>query len=162
MKEEKEITIDIEKFVLFHRKRISLLKGFVENKIHGRLVFQISFLGFESLARVIYSEEGSSEKRFIDLLSETLNRDEATNLYKKWRCPLIHEGFVSPLWTTLEVWEDEDMGFISFPETNSIRSSVEYPPGSIMAMYEHLIDYLEKFFRKTNTKKVILSTKIIK
>jgi len=156
---EKEITIDIEKFVLFHGKRIDLLKKFLKERTHGRLIYQISFLGFESLARVIYSEEGSSEKRFIDLLSETISRDEATNLYKKWRCPLIHEGFVSPLWTTLETWGDEDMEFISFPETNSIRSFVEYPPGSIMAMYEHLIDYFEKFFRKTNTKKVILSAK---
>jgi len=148
--------IDIEKFVLFHRKRISLLKKLSEEKTHGRLIFQISFLGFESLARVMYSEEKSSEKRFINLLSETLKKDEATILYKKWRCPLIHEGFISPFYTTLETWEDEDMKFLFFPKINSIRASVEYPPESIIAMYEHLINYLEEHFKKTNTKRKIL------
>jgi len=146
--------INIEKFILFHRKRISLLKEFEKNKIHGRLIFQISFLGFESLAKIIYPEEDCSKKRFIDLLSKTITESKATKLYSSWRCPLVHEGFIAIPWTTLEAWCENDIEFISFPKTSSIRSSVEYPSESIIAIYEHLVCDIEEYFKKTNTERV--------
>ena len=125
--------IIIKKFVLFHKRRISLLRELVKEKIHERLIFQISFLGFESLARVLYPEKKSGE-RFVELLSKAIGEKEATHLYKFWRCPLTHEGF------------------IQFPKTDLIKGSVEYPSGSIIAIYEDLINHLDDFFRKTNTK----------
>lgn len=149
--------INIEKFILFHKGRISLLKN-IEEEIHGKLIFQICFLGFESLAKVIYSEENSSKKRFIDLLSKTIKEDEATHLYNFWRNPLVHEGFIINHWTILEAWGNKDTEYISFPKTNSIRSSVEYPPGSIIAMYENLINHLEEHFKKINTKILPIQT----
>lgn len=154
MNNKEEIKLDIEKFVLFHKKRISLLKGFVENKIHGRLVFQISFLGIESLAGLLYSKEKSSKKRFILLLSESIGENEATKLYNLWRCPLTHEGFITNPFTTLEGWNEDDIQFLSYPD--SFKSSVEYPPGSIAAMYETLIDYFDKFFKKINKKEITI------
>ena len=146
-----KVEIDIDKFVLFHKERISLLKEFVENKIHSRLIYQISFLGFESLARVLYQEERETKKRFILLLSKTIKEDKATELYNLWRSPLTHEGFISKLYTCLEGWGEDDLQFLNFPE-KGIRSFVEYPPGSIVEMYNHLIDSLNDFFREKNIK----------
>lgn len=144
--------INIEKFILFHRERISLLKDFEKAKKHEKLIFQIFFLGVESLASVLYREDKGSEKRFIKLLSKEIGEHDATKLYKIWRCALIHEGFIANQFTMLEAWSEEDINFIIFPKTDSIRSSVEYPSGSIIAIYENLINHLEGFFKKTNTK----------
>jgi len=148
---EEKLTINIEKFVLFHRRRISLLKNLLEEKAHGRLIYQISFLGIESLARLLYPKE-KSKNRFIKLLSKAVNKNEATELYNFWRCPLTHEGFITDLWTTLEAWGDEDMEFIDFPKTNLIKSGKEYPPRSMISIYEDLISHLESYFKNTNTK----------
>lgn len=150
-----KVILDIEKFVLFHKGRISLLKGFEKNKIHGRLIFQISFLGVESLASVLYLEERDSKKRFIELLSKAIRKDEATQLYESWRCALTHEGFIKNPWTTLEGWDEDDVSFLSYSE-NKLRSGTEYPPGSIIAMYENLINYFDDFFKRTDTKKIKL------
>ena len=148
---------DIEKFISFHRKRIILLKKLMKEQMPDeKLIFQISFLGIESLAKLLYMDENSSEKRFVKLLSKTIKEDEAIHLYRFWRCPLIHEGFIVNPWTTLEAWDDK-RGFISFPD--GLKSSREYPAGSMTAIYEHLINYLEDFFKKTNTKRIILYTK---
>lgn len=148
---EEKITLDINKFVLFHRNRVSLLKEFVKNKSHGRLIFQISFLGFESLAKSLYPKMKSRE-RFIKLLSLPnmgIQKDEATKLYKDWRCSLFHQGFIAQPWNTLENWEEYDIKFLSYPE-NKLRSSTEYPPESIIAIYESRVEYLKDFFKKTN------------
>jgi hypothetical protein len=67
-KVKETVIIDIEKFVLFHKSRVSLSKEFAKNKSHGRLIFQIAFLGFESLAKLLYPNMESG-KRFIELLS---------------------------------------------------------------------------------------------
>ncbi len=152
-----EIKIDIEKFVSFHKGRVSLLKEFLEKKIHGRLIFQISFLGFESLAKLLYPEEPDSGKRFISLLSLPhigVGNNEATKLYSFWRNSLIHQGFIANPWTTLEGWNEDDIAFLIFPD--GLKSSVEYPPGSIIALYEILIDYFDEYFKKTNTKNLLL------
>ena len=154
MNKEEKIMLDVEKFVLFHKKRTSLLKGFVKNKIHGRLVFQISFLGIESLAGLLYPEEKDSKKRFISLLSEAIGNNKATELYKLWRCPLTHEGFITNPFTTLEGWNEDDIQFLFYPD--GFKSSVEYPPGSIAAMYENLIDYFDRFFKKINKKEITI------
>ena len=151
-----KVIVDIEKFVSFHKSRITLLNEFAKNKIHGRLIFQISFLGFESLAKLLFLDETSSKARFISLLSipnHGITKDEATKLYEDWRCSLIHQGFIAKPWNTLENWSEYDITFLSYPE-NKLRSSTEYPPESIIAIYESRIEYLEDFFKKTNTKKI--------
>ena len=104
------IKIYIEKFVSFHKGRISLLKDFAEKKIHGRLIYQISFLGFESLASLLYPKEKNSGKRFIAVLSKILSRNDAIKL-QLWRNSLIHEGFVALPYNTLEGWNEYDVGF---------------------------------------------------
>ena len=153
---EEKVIVNIEKFVLFHKNRITLLKEFAEKKSHGRLIFQISFLGFESLAKLLFLSETSSKERFISLLSipnHGITRDEATKLYEDWRCSLIHQGFIAKPWNTLENWSEYDITFLSYPE-NRLRSSTEYPPESMIAIYESRIEYLEDFFKKANTKEV--------
>lgn len=98
----------------------------------------------------------TSKKRFISLLSipnHGITRDEATKLYEDWRCSLIHQGFIAELWNTLEMWNEYDVTFLSYPE-NKLRSSTEYPPESMIAIYEGRIEYLEDFFKKTGTTKV--------
>ena len=105
---------------------------------------------------MLYPRENDSSKRFIELLSTPnvgIERNKATELYNFWRNSLIHQGFIAYPWTTLEVWSEYDIAFLSYPE-NKLRSSVEYPPESIIAIYENLIDYLDNFFKKTNTKKI--------
>ena len=154
---KEEIIVDVEKFVSFHKKRVVLLKEFVKNKTHGRLVFQISFLGFESLAKLLYLKESDSGKRFISLLSLPyigVGKDEATELYTFWRNSLIHQGFIASPWTTLEGWNEDDDAFLSFPD--GLKSSVEFPPGSIVAIYEVLIEYFDDYFKKTDTSKINL------
>jgi hypothetical protein len=146
--------VDVEKFVSFHRGRVSLLKDFRDKKIQGRLIFQISFLGFESLARLLYQNEKSPGKRFIKLLSIKIGENEASELYTFWRNSLIHQGFIADPWTTLEGWDEDDVAFLSFPL--GLKSSVEYPPGSIIAIYENLIDYFEDYFKKAGIKKIEL------
>ncbi len=156
MNGEEKVIINIEKFVLFHKDRIYLLKEFAKNKTHGRLIFQISFLGFESLAKLLYPEESDSGKRFISLLSVPnmgVGKEKATELYSFWRNSLIHQGFIATPWTTLETWGEYDISFLSYPE-NKLRSSIEYPPESMIALYENLIQYLEDFFKSKNVKEV--------
>lgn len=153
-----KVIVDVEKFVLFHKNRVSLLKEFAKSKSHGRLIFQISFLGFESLARILYPKEESSKKRFISLLSLPnlgVGKEKAENLYTDWRCSLTHQGFIATPWNTLEMWGEYDIVFLSYLE-NKLRSSTEYPPESIIAIYEDRIKYLEDLFKKKNLKKIEL------
>ncbi len=150
---EERAIINIEKFVQFHKSRVVLLNGFLKMKAHGRLIFQVAFLGFESLAKLLYPKESDSGKRFISLLSVPnmgIDKEKAMELYI-WRNALIHEGFIAYPWTTLEAWSEDDVSFLSYPE-NKLRSSVEYPPVSIIDIYENLIEHLEEAFKKSNTK----------
>src|SRR3989344_7429417 len=152
---KERVIVNIDKFVLFHKNRVLLLKEFAEKKIHGRLIFQISFLGFESLAKLLYPKMKSGE-RFIELLSLPnmgIRKEEATLLYNNWRNSLIHQGFIADPWTTLEGWSEYDIAFLSYPE-NKLRSSTEFPPESIIAIYDNLIDYLQDHFKKTDVKEV--------
>ena len=155
IKDEKVI-MDIEKFVLFHKNRVSLLKEFAKSRSHGRLIFQICFLGFESLARILFLNERFSKVRFISLLS-TMNsgitKDEATKLYEDWRCSLIHQGFIPEPWTTLENWGEYDIAFLSYTK-DKLRSSTEYSPESMISIYENRIQYLDALFKKKNIKKI--------
>lgn len=151
MAEKEKVIVEIEKFVLFHKNRVSLLKEFAKKKIQGRLIFQISFLGFESLAKLLYPEVKSKE-RFIELLSIKnigITKEDAIRLYEDWRCSLVHQGFVSQPWNTLENWEEYDISFLSYPE-NKIRASTEYPPESVISIYENLISYLSDIFKEKN------------
>ena len=151
-----EIKINVEKFVHFHKKRISLLKEFVEKKTHGRIIYQICFLGFESLASLLYQEERDSQKRFILALSNILKlKGRDLEELCIWRNSLIHEGFVALPYNTLEGWSEYDISFLSYPD-NMIKSSEEYPPESIIAMYDDLIDYFDDYFKKKDTKEIIL------
>ncbi|MGV8168953.1 MAG: hypothetical protein ACP5N3_02760 [Candidatus Nanoarchaeia archaeon] len=146
------VIVDIEKFVLFHNDRISLLKEFAEKKSNGRLIYQISFLGFESLAKILFPEEKSSAKRFKSLLAISFIGIEAEQLYD-WRCSLFHQGFIHDTWTTLEGWSEYDVAFLSYPE-NKFRSSVEYPPESIIGIYQNLVLYVAEYFKRNNTKTI--------
>ena len=110
---------------------------------------------YQSLAKLLYPKMKSGD-RFIELLSLPnmgIQREEATILYNNWRNSLIHQGFIADPWTTLEAWSEYDIAFLSYPE-NKLRSSTEYPPESIIAIYESRIKYLEDFFKKTNTKEL--------
>ena len=152
---KEKITVNIEKFVLFHKNRVSLLKEFAKNKSHGRLIFQVSFLGFESLAKILYPKMKSGE-RFIELLSLPnmgFTKEDATLLYQNWRNSFVHQGFVADPWNTLEMCEEYDICFLKYPE-NKLRSSTELPPESIISVYESRIGYLEEFFKKNNIKEV--------
>ncbi len=153
---KEKVILDIEKFILFHKNRISLLKEFAKNKSHGRLIFQICFLGFESLARILYLEEKWSRKRFISLLSLPnlgVTKEEAEILYEYWRCSLTHQGFIDAPWNTLEMWGEYDIIFLSYSE-NKLRFSTEYPPESMISIYENRIQYLDDFFKKKNLKEI--------
>ncbi len=154
--EEDKIKLNIEKFILFHRDRVALLEGFLRDNVHHKLTIQICFLGFESLAKLLYPKMRSGE-RFIELLSIPnmgVRKEEASKLYEDWRCSLIHEGFIASPWTCLEDWGDGDIRFLSFPGT--YKSSTEYPSGSIVAMYRSRIDYLEEFFKKKHIKEILI------
>ena len=142
-----EFFVILRKFVKFHKDRVKLLKGFAEKKIHGRLIYQVCFLGFESLAKVLYKDERSSKKRFIKLVSIADGEKKATHLYDIWRNALFHQGFIGIPWNTLENWEEYDVSFIRYSE-NKMRSSVEYPPESMIAIYDNLIDHLDENFKK--------------
>ncbi|MAG02324.1 hypothetical protein CMI42_03225 [Candidatus Pacearchaeota archaeon] len=153
-----KLKVSIAKFLTFHKNRVSLLKELLQKKVHGRLIFQVSFLGFESLGKVLYPKEENSKKRFLDAL-KVINVDDAIILHKYWRNPLTHEGFVSGIWTSLETWGDDDLSFASFiddSDTNKIRGGVEYPPGSILAMYEGLIRCSENYFKEREIKEVVI------
>ena len=150
-----KIIVDIEKFVLFHKNRVLLLKEFANNKVHGRMIFQVSFLGFESLAKLLYPKMKSRE-RFIELLSIPnmgITKEEATLLYENWRNSLVHQGFIATPWTCLESWSKYDINFLSYSD-NKVRASTEFPPESIISIYKSRIDYLEDFYKKTNTTEV--------
>ncbi len=67
--EKEKIKLNIQKFVLFHKDRVKLLEGFIKNNIHHKLAVQISFLGIESLAKLLYPKMKSGE-RFIEILSK--------------------------------------------------------------------------------------------
>ena len=145
-----KVLVDIEKFVLFHKNRISLLKDFASKKSYGRLIFQISFLGFESLAKLLFLNETSPKARFISLLSipnNGISKNEAAKLWICWRCSLIHQG--------LETWNEYGISFLSYPE-NKLRSSTEYPPESIIVIYENLAQYFDNYFKNQNIKTIEL------
>lgn len=152
---KERVKLDIEKFVQFHKSRIVLLNEYEKNKSHGRLIFQVAFLGFESLAKLLYLKENDSGKRFKSLLTVPnigIDRKKVDELYI-WRNALIHEGFIAYPWTTLEAWGDDDISFLSYPD-NKLRSSVEYPPGSIIAIYKNLIEHVEEHFKRTNIREI--------
>lgn len=159
---KEKVIVNIDKFIQFHKNRVALLNDFAENKIHGRLIFQVSFLGFESLARLLYPKMKSGE-RFIELLSIPnmgFTKGEATILYNNWRNSLIHEGFVANPWNTLEMWDEYDICFLRYSE-NKLRASTEFPPESMIAVYKSRIEYLEEFFKKTDTKELELDFDIL-
>ncbi|MDO8556169.1 MAG: hypothetical protein Q7R96_03280 [Nanoarchaeota archaeon] len=157
MKTER-VDVNIEKFIAFHKDRITLLNEFEKQKRHGKLIFQICFLGFESLARVLYPKEESSGKRFKNILSKIIDKKEAERLYDYWRNPLIHEGFISNPWTALE---NEDDAFLSYSE-KKMRTSVEHPPGSMVSIYNDATEYLRDFFKKGGVKKVEIRWKKVR
>ncbi|MDO8467542.1 MAG: hypothetical protein Q7S56_01165 [Nanoarchaeota archaeon] len=162
LEEEKiEVKIDIKKFIIFHKRRVNLLKRLTKESVDGKLIFQISFIGIESLAKVIHSDIRDPGERFNLLLSKTLNnKDRVVSQLYPWRNSLTHQSFILDPWTTLEAWSDEEINFVSFPEKKGIRSSVEYPPESIIEIYDNLIDYLADYFEKMNMdSKIIIENK---
>ena len=158
MKKMERVKVNIKEFAAFHKKRISLLNYFLEEKIQGRLIYQISFLGFESLAKLLYSKEHNPKKRFVSLLSIPnigVSQNEAEKLWDFWRNSLTHQGFIVNPYTTLEGWNEDDSSFLSFPD--KFRSSVELPPGSIASMYKVFINYFNDFCKKNNIEMMEIS-----
>jgi len=157
VEEEKiKITLDIKKFIEFHKGRIELLKKFDDEEIPKKIIYQLSFLGIESLAKVRYHNDNpSSDIRFKSLLSPIIGNEEAERYYKFWRCPLIHQGYITEEWTSLETWDDNDISFIEFPDIG-VRSCTEYPSGSIIAIYNRLILVIEDYFNEKNLKYIEL------
>src|SRR3989344_2712831 len=158
MSPKEKVIVNIDKFVQFHKDRINLLNEFVKNKSHGRLIYQVCFLGFESLAKIIYLKVDDEKRRFIDILSLPnmgITINEAKKLWDDWRNSLIHQGFVAHPWNTLEMWEEYDICFLEYTE-NKLRSSTELPPESMIAVYKGRIEYVENFFKKNNIKKLDL------
>jgi hypothetical protein len=155
------VKVNVENFILFHKERVSLLNEFIEKKIHRRLIYQVSFLGFESLARVFFPNESVSEKRFKNLLNKFLNglmKKDIDELYH-WRCSLIHEGFIALPYNTLEGWGESDRVFLSYPD-DIIKESVEYDPEAVILMYNRLILCIEDYFKENNIKEVEVTWKI--
>jgi hypothetical protein len=147
MSEKEKIQVDVSKFISFHRKRIAMLEEFLNKGRHGRLIIQISFLGLESLAKLLFPDELNSGTRFKSLISTPnigLNLDETEKLYF-WRNNLIHQGFISDNYTFLEAWDDDDDKFLIFED--KFREGQEYPPGSILAMYKIFLNYFEDRFK---------------
>lgn len=146
--------VNIKNFLLFHKKRVRLLKKLLKENNDDRLIFQVSILGLESLARVLYPKE-NAKSRFIKLLSKEMERKEAIRLYEFCRNPLVHEGFLSPF-SFLELWDERNIGFISTYEKYldvDMMGFVDYPPETPLIIYEELIYYVENFFKKRNIKR---------
>lgn len=144
---KEKIHVNIPKFISFHRKRIEMLKEFLDKGRHGRLIIQVSFLGFESLARLLFPDERSSETRFKSLISTPnigVDPNEIERLYF-WRNNLIHQGFISDTYTFLEAWDDEDDKFLIFED--KFRYGSEYTSESILVMYKNFLDYFEEHFK---------------
>jgi len=145
--------VEVKNFLLFHKKRIRLLKKLLKENNDGRLIFQVSVLGLESLARVLYPNE-DSKTRFIRFLSKEMKKNDAIRFYLFCRNPLVHEGFLTPF-SSLELWDEGNVGFITTYEKYldaEIIGSVDYPPETALAIYEDLIWYTEDFFKKRNIK----------
>lgn len=144
---KEKIYVDIPKFISFHRKRIAMLEELSNKGEQGRLIIQVSFLGFESLARLLFPDERSSEVRFNSLI-KTPNINLDSNEIERfwfWRNNLIHQGFISDHYTFLEAWDDDDDKFLIFED--KFRNGSEYPPGSILAMYKTFLNYFEEHFK---------------
>ncbi len=149
-----EITFDIKKFILFHKKRIELLRELVDKGIHDKLIYQISYLGIESLAKVKYRNEKSPGKRFKDLISLTMRKDDAQDIYN-WRNSLFHQGYISYIYTMVEGWDDNSFVKISL-KPGEIAGGVEYTPETIIALYLHLIEIVEDHFKRCKIEKLHL------
>lgn len=147
MSEKEKIYVDIPKFISFHRKRIEMLKEFLGKGKHGRLIIQVSFLGFESLAKLLFQEEQFPGPRFKSLISTPNIRVDPNEIERLWfwRNDLIHQGFISDTYTFLEAWDDEDDRFLIFED--KFREGQEYHPGSILDMYKNFLDYFEEHFK---------------
>lgn len=169
-KEEKTMKaiVNIKRFLLFHKKRIAILKKLSKNVNDDRLIYQVSILGLESLARVLYPNEKKvngfrdTKSGFIKILSKVMKRKEAIRFYDFCRNQIIHEGFLTPF-SILELWGDGNIGFL---ETYSKYVDIDaygfldYPPETLLGIYEELIYYVESIFKKKGVKSRVLLVKI--
>ena len=163
-KEELKIIIEINEFIKYHKRRIKILKKILQETNDRRLILQISILGLESLARLRYPND-NSKSRFIKLLSYEISKKDAREFYEFYRCPLVHGGFLSPF-DMSEAWEDEDIAFGCLHEKyidvgTDIFSNTNYPPKTLIIIYEELLYYLEDYFKKRGTKSRFLRYKKI-
>lgn len=157
-----KVIVDLKNFLKFHRRRIRITKKLLKEGGDGRLVSQISILGLESLARVIYPNE-TSKTRFVRLLSKEMRRKDAIRFYSFLRCPLVHEGFLAPH-SMLECWEDENIAFLytynKYVDVD-IGGSVDYPPETLLIIYEDLVYFAKDFFKRRKIKNRILKDVIV-
>lgn len=140
--------IYIDEFVKYHKKRIKILKHLLNKYRDKKLINSIVILGLESLAKLKYPKEKSSKTRFIKLLSKVISKKEAYRFYVFYRCPYIHVGMPDPF---LDYEDDDNKSLMGMSEKDtdvSIVGSVDYPPKTLISVYEGLIYYIEDFFNK--------------
>jgi len=144
---KEKIYVNIPKFISFHRKRIAMLEELSDKEKQWRLIIQISFLGFESLARLLFQDEPFPGPRFKSLISTPHIGVDSNEIEKLWfwRNDLIHQGFISDTYTSFEGWDDDDDNFLIFED--KFKEGQEYHPGSILAMYNTFLNYFEEHFK---------------
>lgn len=136
--------VNKKKFILFHKKRVSLLKRLSDEGNWGRLIYQIFFLGVESLAKIMYPKNDIGE-RFILFLSKRIGKKDAEEMWYFWRNPLTHRGFLEH-WTPLETWGEDDIDFIIYP-MDEIFGGWQFDPKTVHHIYDGLIDDFENHFK---------------
>lgn len=158
-----KITLEVKRFVWHHKRRVKLLKKLLKETGDGGLIFQICVLGFESLARVIYPNEVFSDGRrdtksgFVKLLSKIMKRKDAIRFYDLYRNQIIHEGFLPPF-SFIES-DNENKDFVYTYEKylyTDLTGYVDYPPETLISIYEILTHYADYYFKKKRIKFRIL------
>lgn len=149
----------LKDFIIAHKKRLKMIKE-IDKKYHDRkIIFQLSILGIESLAKYykpkIHKKDSNrgTKKRFILLLSKSMKRKEAEEFYTLFRNSYIHVGFPNPFLD----WEDEDnlnLGGIYEKDVSRIfpGANIDYPKETIISIYEELIYFIESYFKKKGVK----------
>lgn len=134
-------------FIREHKKRLIILKDINYRYNNRKIIFQLSILGIESLARYYKPNEKNPNKRVRLLLSKVLGKKEAGEFYELFRNSYIHDGFTNPFLD----WEDYDnsgVGGLSEKDVDNFDSGVDYPKETIMGIYEYLVNYINDYFNK--------------
>jgi len=133
----------LKDFIKEHKIRLRILKDINKRYRNRKITFQLSILGIESLAKYYKPSEKSPSKRVKLLLSKLMGRKESKEFYELFRNCYVHDGFTNPILD----WEDYDnrgIGGMSEKDVNKFGVNVDYPRGTVIAIYEELIKYIEQ------------------